>query len=448
MKKTLLIYSFLSLMVVNCLAAELLTLETCLQEAKQHNCTIRASQLDMAIAQEVKRQVVWKFFPQVSLGAFAFISAAPLIQFNITKVSTSNESREFLADMFSLLDSISNGGLNSQVKMMNKGYSSDLRALQPIYWGGMIVNGNKLAELGIDAAKLQAQVSERDLLQQVEETYWLVAGLQQKRQTVRQAIELLDTITGVAQTAFETGVVTKNDILKVTLKRNEIATKSLQLENGIHLASRALCQLIGRDYTHELILEPTPIEPELTLNLTLGDIDASARPENELLKLNIKAEEFRKKLTIGETLPHIAIGGVAAASNFFNQNNVNVIGFATITIPLTGWGETAHKIKEHNMRIEKARLMQTDLSQKLNLQNEQAYDVLTESIQLMLQHETAEQMAKDNYEISLMNYEAGICTMSELLESQALLLKAENDYTDACINYRSALRRFQSLNAK
>lgn len=426
--------------------ASVLTLDSCLQMAKQRNCTIRTTELDVAIAEEVKKQVLWKYFPQVSVEGLAFMSAAPLIRFDVTNIGKNAEAKEFLSDMFQLMDTLSHGGVSSNIELINWGVTANVKAVQPIYWGGMIVNGNRLAKLGIEAAKLQNEVGERDLLQQVEDSYWLVAGLQEKRETVRQAVELLDTLTDIVNTALEVGIATRNDLLKVTLKRNEIQTKSLQLENGIHLASRALCQLVGMDYTEELTLQPVPIEPELTLNLTLEDIDASARPENDLLEMNIRAEELRKKITIGETLPHIGIGAIGGVSNYFNQFNWNVVGMLSVSIPLTGWGETAHKIKEHNLRIEKARQMQQDLSSKMSLQNEQAYDLLTESIQLMLQHESAEEMAKDNYELSLMNYEAGRTTMSELLESQTLLLQAQNAYTDACINYRSALRKFKALN--
>ena len=449
MKRLIILLSAISLQllaVASELSSATLTLDSCLSMAKAHNCTIRSTQLDIAIAQEVKKQLVWKYFPQVSLSGFALAGAEPLIRMDVSNVGKTSESKEFLTEMFNTIDSISNGGVSKNMELINWGVSANVRAVQPVYWGGMIVNGNRLASLGVEAAKLQAAVSERDLLQQVEETYWLVAGLQQKRHTVEQAMQLLDTVQGIAETAYSAGIVTKNDLLKVMLKRNEVATKSLQLENGIHLASRALCQLVGIDYTEEPVLDPVPIEPELTLNITLDDIDPSGRPETELLDMNIKAEELRRKITIGETLPHIAIGGIGGMSNFFNKTNWNVVGFATVTIPLTGWGETAHKIKEHNKRIEKAQLMKSDLSEKMSLQNEQAYDMLTESIQLMLQHESAEQMAQDNYNTSLMNYEAGMCTMSELLESQSLLLRAENDYTDACINYRAALRRFRELN--
>ena len=67
----------------------------------------------------------------------------------------------------------------------------------------------------------------------------------EKRNTILKVGELLDTIQHVAETALDAGVITRNDILKVKLKKNELASLSLKLENGIALASHLLCQQIG-----------------------------------------------------------------------------------------------------------------------------------------------------------------------------------------------------------
>jgi len=289
-------------------------------------------------------------------------------------------------------------------------------------------------------------VSERDLLQQVEETYWLITGLLDKQRTLERGTALLDTTQTIAQMALDRGMVTQNDILRVDLERNKLQTNSLKLKNGLALATRLLCQLTGITYSPDLQFERLQVDKELILPVSLEDISIDGRPETELLELNITAEQLFKKVTIGETLPHIAIGVTGGYSNFFNRHDWNVIGFAKVSIPLTQWGQTAHKIKEHNLKIQRAEIMRDDLSEKMRLQNEQAYDQLTECIQLLTQHESACRMAEGNYNNTLMQYEAGMCTITDLLEAQTLYFLAQNDYTDACINYRSALRRFNDLN--
>ena len=433
------------------LRAQLLTLDSCLSSARQRNCTIRSAALEVAISQEVKKQMLWKYFPQVSLQGFAFGAAKPLIDADVTEMGLKGGTKDLLKSTFEILDQIAkssdpNAEISSNVQMLRWGGLAKAQAMQPVYWGGQIVTANKLAKLGIDASRLKQEVSERDVLQEVTDTYWLVAGLMEKRQTVSKVLSLLDTVNTIANVAYNNGLVTGNDLLKVQLKMNEMQTKSMQLEDGIQLASRLLCQLIGQPYDHELQLEPLP-EPQLSSLAEQPDtICISQRPEVQLLELNVRYNKLNKRLTLGEALPHLAVGVMGGYSNFFEKHTWNGLALVNLSIPLTGWGEMAHRLKQHNMQIEQAELMQQDLSGKLQLQNRQVYDQLIESLKLMEQHRSARQLAQDNYRISLMNYEAGVGTMSELMESEALLLQAENAFTDALITYCTAQRKYNDYN--
>lgn len=426
---------------------EVLTLDSCLRSARERNCTIRTAQLDVAISREVKKQMLWKYFPQVSLSGFGFGSARPLIDFDISQSQVDGGLGSFLTDVAEAIKELSQDSISTDIKMIRWGVTAQARAVQPVYWGGQIVTANRLAKLGIDAAQLKEEVSERDVLQEVTETYWLVVGLLDKRATVHKVEQLLDSISDVANTAYNHGLVTKNDLLRVQLKYNEIQTKAMQLENGIQLASRLLCHLIGAPYEHELILETFP-EEEVIADLAAEptEMHIDGRPEAKLLDINVRYNQLMRRLTLGESLPHLAIGVTGGYSNFFNKNTFNGLAFAALSIPLTGWGETAHKLHQHDMKIQQAQLMQANLREKLELQNRQTYDKLIESIKLMAQHKASLDLAKDNYKIALLNYEAGAGTMTELMEAEALLLQASNAYTDSRITYRTANRKFQEYN--
>lgn len=443
MKKVLL--TILGIGLACAMDAQVLTLDSCLRAARQKNCTIQSALLDVQIAQQVKKQVFAKYFPQVDLSGFGFHALNPIIQVYIPGLMPTQEGKEAVEELFDLLQE-KDPDISKDINLVRWGVDAGLSIVQPIFMGGRIVAGNKLAKVGIEAAEKQVEISERDLLQEVEDTYWLIAGLYEKRATVQEVNALLDTVQQVAQTAYDNGLVMKSDLLRVQLKKNEIDAKSMQLENGIALASKLLCQLTGIPYTGELELEPFPEDKPIEALVLLDTFDITGRPEFDLLEMNIKAEQLQKKLTIGEALPQIGFGVQGGYSNFFDRHRWNGMAFAFIRIPISQWGETGHKIKEHNLRIEKAKLMQRDLSEKMSLQNEQAYRQMTEAVRLVTQNESSKEVAEENYRVALMNYEAGVSTMSELLESQALLLQAHNAYTDARINYRSAQRKFNSLN--
>ena len=430
----------------------MLTLDSCIKSAKQHNCTIKSAQLDVAISREVKKQMLWKYFPQVSIEGAGFFAMKHLVEADVTEIGLQGSTSDFLRDAFELLTALGqiddpDYSLSSELKLLRWGVTAQLQAVQPVYWGGQIVNANKLAKLGIDAAQLKEEVSERDVLQEVTETYWLVAGLLEKRATVQKASELLDTIANVANTAYNHGLVTGNDLLRVQLKQNEIRTKAMQLENGIQLAGRLLCHLIGQPYYEPLVLERFEQDEHIEdLAAEPDSLRIDGRPESKLLEMNVRYNQLMKKITLGETLPHLGVGISGGYSNFFEKHNGNVIAFFKLSIPLTGWGETSHKLKQHKYRIQQAQMMMDAYREKLSLQNRQVYDKLIESIKLMEQNRSSRDLAQENYRIALMNYKAGMGTMTELMEAEALVLQAENAYTDSRISYRTYARKFKEYN--
>lgn len=427
--------------------AETLTLDSCLRAARQRNCTIQSARLDVEAADYVRRSVLAKFFPQVEINGVGFYGLNPLVRINVLDAMDHITTEQELQETWQQIkQDLRESNMDPEINLMQRGYNVGAMAVQPISAGGRIANGYRLSKVGIAAAEKKAEVSERDVLQQVEETYWLIAGLQQKRQTIAAATALLDTADHVASAAFEAGLVTRNDVMRVQIKRDELAAKKLQLENGIRLASGLLYTLMNVPNVGEPELQTLLTEGEIEMPILVDRFSVDGRPEAELLKMNIEAEKLRKKMTVGEACPVVAVGATGGVSNLFDKNRVNVLGFLTVRIPLTMWGEQAYKIKEHNVRIQQAEMMQNDLMAKLALQNEQAYNQLTESVQLMTQFESSHALAADNYRLALLNYRAGLSTITDLLESQMLLFQSENNYADALVNYRSALRRFQSLN--
>lgn len=427
-------------------AQKSLPLDSCLKWAKESNSTLRVAQLDIDAAREVQRQVLTKFFPQVTASAFAFHAMHPLVDIDITKVPSTDKGKELLTNIYDAIRNLTgNDSLSSDIRMVEHGYSAQGSLMQPIYMGGRIVNGYKLSKLGVEAAARQAEMSERDVLQQVEETYWMLAGLQAKRQTIQAATSLLDTIQNMAQHSYEAGVVTQNDMLRVQLKHNELYSQQLQLENGIDLAGRMLAVLIGKDYAGEWQLDSLPLSC-IEMPLVVDSISVDKRPEAALLDMQVRAEKLKKKMTLGEALPMVGLGATGGISNYFDKNHLNMMGLVFVSVPLTQWWETAHKIREHNIRIEQAEAQQTHLTQMMTLENTQVYNKITESIQLLEQHKAAQTMAADNYRLALLNYEAGLSTMTELLEAQTLLLQADNAFTDEQIQLRNNKRRFEALN--
>ena len=442
MKRYIIVVLFVLLTLgVKAQDSDVLTLDSCFALAKANNAQFKTNALEIERAQQVKKQVFTKYFPQVSIDYYAYYAAKPIIQYGVNDIN--DEFGEILQAIIEIIDE-HGGHVPTEIEFLHKGQSIGATAIQPVYAGGRVRNGNKLAALGIDAAELQAEVSERDLLENIQSTYYLVVGLKAKVETINTTLTLIDSLDRTANAAFKAGLVTKNDILRIALERNKYQALQLQLNNGIDLTSQLLCQEIGIDYPEGGLNLDDNIETEP--NMT--DDDSFERPEIELLQLQIDAEILNKRLARGEALPQIGVGINVNYGNMIKNYKSNAILFAKVTIPLTQWWETSHKIKEHNFKIQQYEIMQKDMTEKMSLQEKQAYNQMIEALALLESDKANLDMAQENYRVAELNYRAGENTITDVLEANSLMLQAQNAITDRQITYISAQRRYHDLTGK
>ena len=441
-----LIFNF-QLPFFNFTQAQTLTLDSCLVLARRNNADIRISQLDVERARAVKNQAFTHFFPQLQLNGMGYVAARPMISFSLEDIR-SNDMRDLLEAIYNVFSEETD--VNDRLELMKHGFSASVVAVQPIFTGGRILNGNRLASLGEEAASLQAKIKMRDVLEDVESTYYLVVGLKEKEAAVVAAMTLIDSLERVAESALANGLATRADILQISLKRKEINAKRQQLASGIRMSRRLLCNQIGIGYSDSVdfggdsLLKMHPTVVELSGGHPLQQ--ESHRPESRLLQINVESQKLLKKMTKGETRPQLALVGIGYYGNAVrNDLSANAVAGFSLNVPLTDWWGTAHKMKEHNIRIEQAQMAETHYGELMSLEEEKAYNDMVDACMLMRSDSAALQLARENYRLAEINYAAGVTTVSEVLQAHALLLQAENAVTDRRVTYLVARRRLADL---
>ena len=441
-----LIFNF-QLPFFNFTQAQTLTLDSCLVLARRNNADIRMSQLDVERARAVKNQAFTHFFPQLQLNGMGYVAARPMISFALEDIR-SNDMRDLLEAIYNVFSEETD--VNDRLELMKHGFSASVVAVQPIFTGGRILNGNRLASLGEEAASLQAKIKMRDVLEDVESTYYLVVGLKEKEAAVVAAMTLIDSLERVAESALANGLATRADILQISLKRNEINAKRQQLASGIRMSRLLLCNQIGIRYSDSVdfggdsLLKMHPTVVELSGSHLLQQ--ESHRPESRLLEINVESQKLLKKMTKGETRPQLALVGIGYYGNAVrNDLSANAVAGFSLNVPLTDWWGTAHKMKEHNIRIEQAQMAETHYGELMTLEEEKAYNDMVDACMLMRSDSAALQLARENYRLAEINFAAGVTTVSEVLQAHALLLQAENAVTDRRVTYLVARRRLADL---
>jgi len=143
--------------------------------------------------------------------------------------------------------------------------------------------------------------------------------------------------------------------LKVELKQNELQANKIKLQNGIDLVSMALCQNTGISYSPAINFASEELKPALVEDHFLNpDTAYQNRQEYQILRKAIDAEVLQKRMIRGESLPQLAVGVTGLYLDIVDNQSTYGMALVTLNIPISGWWEGAHKIKEHQIKINMA----------------------------------------------------------------------------------------------
>lgn len=443
MKKT-----FLILMILSCASAMSaqevsLSVKDCIALSESNNPYIKNTYLDIESARYQKKEVFAEYFPRLSVRALGLSSYNYLLDIVVGK-ELGDMAREF--EM---------GGTT------RFGFNATASLLQPIYAGGRIITGNKLAKVGIKAAELKHEVNLREKREEIEKMYWEIVALEEKRHTIKHLEDLLDILYKDVNSALAAGVVTEQDLMLVKMKQNELKSGKIHLEGGIRLLKMNLFNTIGQQYSlvKDLADPSKPYLDKIILSDRLATLlspteyyipeeeFAAGVTETELLELMVEAKELEKKLALGEYLPAAGIGVSYGFSTFANSNQ-NAIGLATISIPISNWGKGSMKLKRLNNEIQKAVNEKEYLTSQLLLQARQLWLNLNVAWEQMKVAEENVELAEKTVYNQMSRFNAGLIPISDVLMNQTHLFEATENLINKQIEYSKALTAYNGRKSK
>lgn len=406
------------------------TLEQCKQKALENNIRIKNGNLEMQASDQVKKAALTNYFPTVTATGVIFKFNEPVLEMDIPggnlPVYNGDPSTLPLATEFAYFPGF-------QLGLMEDLAAGMVTATQPLFAGGRIINGNKLARLGYEVSERKLNLSVSDVLIGTEKQYWQILSLKEKMKTLDRYDSLLASLFKDVNNAYQAGLVNYNDVLKVSLKQSELEMNRLKLENGLRMANMALCQQMGIPYDPLMTLADTTIlitQPDLFR----ADHQAavSNREEYRLMQDNLKAENLQYRMKLGEYLPELGVGVGAFTFDMDNNNwNDKLVAFGSLNIPITDWWEASHTLKQQKLKEEIAANQAEYTAQLLNLEMENAWSKVTEAYKQVQIAGKAVRQAEENLKVTHDNYLAGINGVSDLLEAQATLQSAYDSLSEA-----------------
>lgn len=435
--KNIIISSLLTLfIVIDALFAQgkNLSLEESKELAFRNNYSAKNSRLEIEASRQVKKSVFTNFFPGISAGGAAFRANENMMEIKTEggnlPVYDGNPINLFTPTQFAYLP-------GSTMGLLKKGTFGAVNAVQPVFMGGRIYNGYKLAGVGEEVSELKDKLARNEINIKTEEQYWRLVSLDEKMKTITKYEELLRRLLLQVEDAYKSGVVMKNDLLKVKLKLSEVLLNRSRLDNGRKLAAMAFCQYIGVPYDSTLVLTDKLTAPDLPETYYIDkDQAVKKRTEYALLEKSVEAEHLQTKLKLGEYLPQAAVGASGIYMKI-DENKSNSLGmiFGMVQVPISGWWGGSHTLQERSVKEEIAQNNFKNNSELLLLQIEKSWQDLTDAYkQYMLSEESLKQ-AEENLSVNNDSYTNGLINVSDLLEAQAMQQQSQDQLTEAESNY-------------
>lgn len=422
-----------------------LSLDSCKILALGNNYRIKEAASEVTQSEQVRKSAFTNYFPKVNAGFSAAKMSDYMIKSSIPQMNLpvydGNPANLPIATQFAYVPSIP---LNL-VDYLNFGYAM---AAQPLFTGGRIYNGNKLAKTGLEIYREKESLTITETLVRTEELYWNIISLNEKLVTVDSYRKLLDTLNRDVSAALSAGLVQRTDLLKVQLKQNELEMNRLKLTDGIALSKKALCQHIGIPYDSSLVLTDTlAIIGNPAALFVNPDEAVKNRNEYKILEKAVQAEELQQKIVTGEYLPQVAVGVAGLYTDVMDKTNQVGIAFATLSVPISDWWGGSHKIRQSRAKVENASNKLNETSELLALQITQLQNELNQNYFQIGNAEKSLEQAQENLKVTKDNYDAGITGMSDLLEAQSMCQSAFNSLTEAKCNYQISMAKYmQAIN--
>lgn len=391
------------------------TLDECINEAVKNNLTLRNADNQIEMSGEQRKEAFTKYFPTVSATGGGFISNRGLLQMDM-------------------------GG--QSMSLAKNGIGAGVTAMQPIFAGGQIINGNKMAKVGEDVSRLQRNLSENEIRLNAENYYWQAVMLNEKLKTLDQVDKQLVSVEKDAQAAVDAGIRNRNDLLQVRLRKNETRTSRIQVENSLHTICDMLAQVMG--HAGEAIdVQSSLSAPENTQQYYLSPESALTQTnEYQLLDKQIEADKLQYKLSVGKNMPSVAVGAGYLYNNVMDKSQNNLIGMLTISVPISSWWGGSHEMKRQKIQIASSLNDKQDKSELLMVKMRKAWNDMNDAFkQVDIAKESIAQ-SEENLRLNTDYYQAGTSTISDLLDAQTLYQQSRDKYVESITNYEVKKREY------
>lgn len=314
-------------------------------------------------------------------------------------------------------------------------YLLGIQLQQPVYLGGKVRTALQMSRIGERIANNNVRYNRSEVFAETDRAYWQLLRVEEQLKAAEAYRDAVEELLKNVENARNTGMVTKNDVLKVQVRYNEAELMVQKARNGLVLAQMNLCRIVGLNLHTDVYIRdslPETVRPDLLS----GNATITQRPDYSLLQGETELKEKEMNLTRSDFLPQVGINvgygyGGGLELNGEREAKASFNALASVQIPLFYWGEGRNKIQAARVAHEVSRLNLENSAQLMELEMTSARFNVEDALTRVRMTRNALSQATENLRISRNQYQVGMETLSNLLEAQAQWQQAWSQWVEA-----------------
>ena len=405
-------------------AQQQVSLQEAIQQALQNKAEAKKAALQVKKAEYKIAEARAGALPQIS--ATAGVTYNPIIQESLL---------EF-------------GGQRLIAKMGQPWVSQAVVTLNQAIFDQRVFTGLKAAKSTREFYVLNAQLSNEQIIENVATAYYQVFVQEENLKTLNVSYANTEKVRNVIKSLVDNGLAKGIDLDRTNVQLTNISATRQQLLNAVELSKNSLKFYMGVPIDKPIELVQADIEPRP--ELIAGNVNLNERTEVKVLNKNRELLQYNLKATEAYLYPTVGIqanyGWAGMGKNFPLTNGLNngvlwsdysAIGL-NINIPIFTGGATKSKIQQAEIDIQDLDLDIENTQLSLDLEYKNAVENMENSIinieNMKGNVELAEKVQKDTQS----NYQYGLATLTEVLDSENALTDAKQNYTTSLLDYKQA----------
>lgn len=320
-------------------------------------------------------------------------------------------------------------------------YNVAVSAQQPLFTGGKILSGYRMATYGAEAEALNYRRSESEVILHATEAYYGVLKAREFRKVSEQAVAQMEAHVRDLENMYQVGMIAENDLLKAKVQRSNVKLMRIRATNAVRMARTAFCSVLGIPLDTEVALkaklEYQPSEP-----VALDEAIRKAlkeRPEVKAMDYSLKIGEKAVTISKAGWLPNVALIGNYNYKRPDRENEKKWYGSWDVTVAaemnVFDWGATHYQTAQAKHRLRRMREGFGQLQDGITLEVTQSVLALQEAREKVAATQENSAQAEENYRVTHEKFKQGMATNTDLLDANTTWTQAKMETVQALADH-------------